>query len=220
MRTLVYGITGFTGRNLAHELVSRGHEVVGVSRDLATTGAVPPGGPRPLPDEVELVEGDVYDADQLAQLAAGADAIVVAVSPISDAPLVDAVPSLLATAASTGARLGVVGGASSLSRVEGGPRLIDEDFPEAWRSGALALIDVLDALRASDTGVDWFFLSPAEHYGAHAAGERRGVYRTGTDVLVTDESGLSHIGGEDYALAFVDELETPQHHAMRFTVGY
>ena len=40
------------------------------------------------------------------------------------------------------------------------------------------------------------------------------------DVLVTDETGRSAISGEDYALAFVDEIETPRHHRARFTVAH
>ena len=157
----------------------------------------------------------------MAALSDGVDAIVVAVSPRSDdGDLAAAVPGLLDAADAVGARLAVVGGASSLSREEGGPRLIDDDFPEAWRDDALALIAVLDTLRASRTEVDWFFLSPAEHYGAYSPGERRGEYRTGGEVLVSDEEGRSHIGGEDFAIALVDELEHPKHHRTRFTVGY
>ena len=212
MRVLLYGITGFTGGNLARELVARGHDVIGVARRIGTA---------PIPDQITEVTGSVFDADGVAALSDGVDAIVVAVSPRSDdGDLASAVPGLLAAADAAGARLAVVGGASSLSREEGGPRLIDGDFPEAWRDDALALIAVLDALRASGTDVDWFFLSPAEHYGAYTPGERRGTYRTGGDVLVVDDEGRSHIGGEDFATALVDELEHPVHHRMRFTVGY
>ena len=63
-------------------------------------------------------------------------------------------------------------------------------------------------------------LSPAENYGSYVPGERTDTYRTGTEVVVADEDGRSFIGGEDFAMAFVDELENPTHHRMRFTVAY
>ena len=129
-------------------------------------------------------------------------------------------PGLLAVAEQRGARLGMVGGASSLLRTPDGPRIFDDGFPEEWKPGAQALIDTLEALRASGTSVDWFVLSPAENYGSYVPGERRDKYRTGTEVVVADEDGRSFIGGEDFAMAFVDELENPTHHRMRFTVAY
>lgn len=213
MRVLVFGITGYTGRHLAAELLARGHEVVGASREVSGHG---------LPPEVDVVAGDVFDAGSVARLARGAEAIVVAVAPLDDEErsLLDALPGLLDAAAGADARLGYVGGASSLRRSEDGPRIFDDGLPEEWKPTARIHIDVLDALRASDTEVDWFFLSPAEQFGAHDPGERRGSYRTGLEVAVADADGVSRIGGEDFALALVDELERPRHHRVRFTVGY
>jgi uncharacterized protein len=40
------------------------------------------------------------------------------------------------------------------------------------------------------------------------------------DDLITDAQGSSRISFEDYAIALVDELENPQHHRERFTIGY
>jgi uncharacterized protein len=37
---------------------------------------------------------------------------------------------------------------------------------------------------------------------------------------LTDAQGNSRISFEDYAIALIDELETPQHHRERFTIGY
>lgn len=51
-------------------------------------------------------------------------------------------------------------------------------------------------------------------------GERTGKYRIGSDRLLIDGQGQSHISMEDYAIALVDELESPQHIRERFTVGY
>ena len=212
MRVLLFGATGFTGGNLARELLERGHEVLGAARDIADAE---------VPDGVILVAANIFDEDAVAALAEDVDVIAVAVAPLTeDGSLADAVPGLLAVAEQRGARLGMVGGASSLLRTPDGPRIIDDRFPEEWRPGAQALIDTLEALRASGTSVDWFVLSPAENYGAYMPGERRGTYRLGTEVVIADEEGRSHIGGADFASAFVDELEHPAHHRMRFTVGY
>ena len=53
-----------------------------------------------------------------------------------------------------------------------------------------------------------------------APGERTGRFRLGTDQLLTDAAGKSWISMEDYAIALLDELETPRHVRQRFTVGY
>jgi putative NADH-flavin reductase len=44
--------------------------------------------------------------------------------------------------------------------------------------------------------------------------------RLGKDDLIVDAQGQSRISAEDYAMALVDELETPQNVRQRFTVGY
>ena len=217
MHVLLFGVTGFTGGNIARELISRGHEVLGAARSIVDAA---------VPDGVIAVAANIFDEDAIAALAEDVDVIAVAIAPLTDdGPISDAVPGLLAVAEQRGARLGIVGGASSLLRTPDGPRIFDDGFPEEWKPGAQAHIDTLDALRASGTAasespVDWFVLSPAESYGSYVPGTRRGTYRTGTDVVVADADGRSFIGGEDFAIAFVDELENPTHHRMRFTVGY
>lgn len=55
-------------------------------------------------------------------------------------------------------------------------------------------------------------LSPAQ---VIQPGERTGTFRLGLDAPVGTE-----ISAEDYAIALVDELETPVHSRQRFTVGY
>jgi putative NADH-flavin reductase len=38
--------------------------------------------------------------------------------------------------------------------------------------------------------------------------------------LISDADGTSDISGADYAIAFVDEIESPAHSRQRFTAGY
>lgn len=59
-------------------------------------------------------------------------------------------------------------------------------------------------------------LSPSAEF---VAGERTGNFRIGKDELLVNENGSS-ISFEDFAVALVDELESPVHIRTRFTVGY
>jgi hypothetical protein len=46
------------------------------------------------------------------------------------------------------------------------------------------------------------------------------LFRVGEDVLLVDAEGNSRIGGADYAIAFVDEIDDPRHHRALFTAAY
>jgi len=203
----VFGGNGFAGSAIAKEAASRGHEVTVVARS-AQSGT-----------ETNVVQGSVHDNTIVEQITADNDVVVVAVPAreIDGKRLLDAVTPL----ADAAARIAVVGGAGSLLVAEGGPRVVDTpDFPDAYKGEALAHADVLDALRATDSNVDWFYVSPAAAFGAHAGVAPKGSFQVGGDILLTDAEGNSAIAGEDYAHAFVDEIETPAHRRQRFTVAH
>jgi putative NADH-flavin reductase len=207
----VYGGNGFAGSAIAKEAASRGHEVTVVARS-AQSGT-----------DTNVVQGSVHDNTIVEQITADNDVVVVAIPAreIDGKRLLDAVTPLADAAARNGARIAVVGGAGSLLVAEGGPRVVDTpDFPDAYKGEALAHADVLDALRATDSNVDWFYVSPAAAFGAHAGVAPKGSFQLGGDILLTDAEGNSAVAGEDYAHAFVDEIETPAHRRQRFTVAH
>ncbi len=211
-KLVVFGGTGYAGSRIGAEALRRGHEVVGVARH---PGAVPEG--------VEAVQGSVHDEDFVARVAKDADVIVVATPAraLDGEKLIDAVPALSRIAREQGVRLSFVGGAASLLVAEGGPRLFDTpEFPAEYKEEAGNHAEMLALVREQPADLDWFYVSPAAEFGAWIPGERRGEYRVGGDVLVTDENGKSHIGGDDYAIAYVDEIEDPKHRRARFTVAY
>ncbi|MDV8010174.1 MULTISPECIES: NAD(P)-dependent oxidoreductase [Rhodococcus] len=207
----VFGGNGFAGSAIAKEAASRGHEVTVVARS-AQSGT-----------DTNVVQGSVHDNTIVEQITADNDVVVVAIPAreIDGKRLLDAVTPLADAAARNGARIAVVGGAGSLLVAEGGPRVVDTpDFPDAYKGEALAHADVLDALRATDSNVDWFYVSPGAAFGAHAGVAPKGSFQVGGDILLTDAEGNSAIAGEDYAHAFVDEIETPAHRRQRFTVAH
>lgn len=209
----IFGATGFTGGNILNEALARGHRVIAIARDVS--GLEPREG-------VEVRGGSLHDAAFVADVAEASDVLATAIPAraIDGASLADAIPSLLAASRDHHVRIGIVGGAGSSLEREDGPRLMDNSaFPKEYMAEAQGAADVLEALRES-TGADWFFVSPADVYGSYAPGERTGSYRTGGDIVVRDADGRSYISGEDFAIAFVDEIESGRHHNRRFTVGY
>src|SRR3954462_13442276 len=73
MKIVLFGATGNIGQRIVREALSRGHEVTGVVRDPDKVQSPDP--------KVPLVKGDATDADSVASVARGADAIVSAISP-------------------------------------------------------------------------------------------------------------------------------------------
>ncbi len=211
-RIVVLGGTGYAGRHIVSEAVSRGHDVVAVSRAVP---ADPVAG-------ATYVQGSVLDVPALGDVFAGADAVIFAVAARGDMAdaSVGALGDVAAALTGTETRLGAIGGAMGSLSAPGGPRLWDLGVPEEYRHEAKAGIDSLELLQASDPGLDWFFIHPAEVFGPWAEGVRTGRYRDGGDVVVRDADGHSTISGADFAVAFVDEIEQGNHHRERFTVGY
>ncbi len=70
LNIIVLGGTGFVGRLLVRRLVTLGHQVTVLSRNLGAHYE------RLLPPGVELRETDVYDPDALRQAFVGADAVI------------------------------------------------------------------------------------------------------------------------------------------------
>jgi putative NADH-flavin reductase len=89
-------------------------------------------------------------------------------------------------------------------------------FPEQHKGTTLDTGDALNDLRA-EMDVEWTFLSPS---AVLKPGSRTGKFRLGSDQLLVNANGQNRISVEDYAVALLDELETPQHIRQRFTVGY
>jgi uncharacterized protein len=210
----IFGGTGYAGGAIRDEALRRGHTVISVSRKEAEVASTP-----------GLISraGNLHDPALVDHMAAEADVLVVAIraSEQDGIRLADVIGSIAMAAAEHSSRLGVVGGAGSLHVTEGGPRVVDlPAFPEAHKGEALGQADVLAVLRETPADVDWFYVSPAASFGSYAPGEATGRYRVGGDVLLTDADGNSNISGADYAKAFVDEIEQPEHRRQRFTVAY
>ncbi|MFI9723541.1 NAD(P)-dependent oxidoreductase [Streptomyces sp. NPDC052396] len=213
MRITVFGATGNVGSRVVAEALSRGHEVTAVVRNPDRRGTLPAG--------VGIRTGNAENPDQVAELSLGQDLVISATRPApgQEDDLVKAARGLLAGLTTTGVRLLLVGGAGSLTVPgSGGTLLVDDPayVPAAVRPIALACNDQLAVCQAH-SWANWTYLSPP---ALLEPGERTGVYRRGTDELLVRPDGSSTISMEDFAVALLDEAETPRLSRARFTVAY
>jgi putative NADH-flavin reductase len=213
MKIALIGATGFVGSALLKEAFNRGHEVTAIVRH--------PEKLQPHP-KLHPKKGDVYDADEVARLVAGHDAVISAFNPGGSDPdiynhQIKGTRAIINGVKKAGiTRLLFVGGAGSLE-VKPGVQSVDlPGFPTECKQGALATREALSMLR-KEPSLEWSFLSPSADL---SPGQRTGKFRLGKDQLLVDASGKSHISVEDYAMAMIDEVEKPAHVRQRFTVGY
>lgn len=199
MKIAVYGATGMVGTEVVAEAISRGHEVTAVTRsgtEVAGTTAV---------------KAELNDAATYRELGKNNDVIVISVPPSRTGgdhqEYLDAFEEITETL--TPARLIVVGGAGATE--VNGVRLVDSpDFPEAYKAEALTAAAVYDMF-TSVSGITWTVVAPAP---VIAPGRRTGSYAKGTD---SPAGGF--VSSQDFAVAILDEIETPAHENRRMTVA-
>lgn len=214
-RITIVGGTGYAGSAVAREAASRGHEVVSYSRSLpAAADRV---------DGVTYETGSLVDPEVRARAVEGAEVVVSTLSPRGelDGRIVEVDRELATLAGEKGARFLVVGGFSSLRPAEGAPRFAEgDDIPPQFASEAKQMNEVLSELDETPASLDWVFFSPAQQFGSYVPGEALGRYRVGGDVVFVDADGISAISGADFALAIVDEIDTPAHHRAHVSIAY
>jgi putative NADH-flavin reductase len=210
MKLAIFGATGMIGSRILDEALSRGHALTAITRDPSSFSV--------SHENLTAVAGNALDPASVAEVVKGSDAVLSAIGSTGSSVNVipEAADSLIKGLSSAGVRRLVVVGGAGVLEVEPGVQLVDTPkLLEAYRPLALAHRKAYDLYKASD--LDWTFFSPAAEI---EPGERTGKFKVGADSLLANEKGESRISAEDYAIAFVDEVEKPQYIHRRVTVAY
>ncbi len=194
MKIAVLGATGRTGRPLVAELLRRGHHVTALVRAPADAA---------LPDGVELVAGDVRDADALRRTVAGADAVVSALGPRKGDTRLhrEVAPLLVGVLREAGVRRFV--GLSGAGVDVEGDRKSRRDRVVSWLirrlAGDAARDKVLEYGTWRDSGLDWTLVRPPRLADGPATG--RVEHHAGSSPRSTS------IRRADLAVFLADEVE-------------
>jgi putative NADH-flavin reductase len=203
VKIVLIGATGAIGSRVLDEALSRGHAVTATTRD-----------PAKLAPRAGMTVKAVDTADVATTAAAikGHDATVVSVKWNENdiARVLDAIRRSGVT------RCLFVVGAGSLIRKDGRTHfehMAEKGIQPPTSKPAAVALEAIQ--KAAD--LDWTAISPA---ASIQPGERTGKFRLGLDHLIEDDKGQSLISREDFAIAILDELETPHHVRRRFTAAY
>jgi len=211
----IIGASGFVGSALLKESLDRGHSVTAIVRHPEKIMIEHP--------NLQVKQGDILSEETVVNLVAGMDVVISAYNPGWTNPNIgedttNAYISIIEGVKKAGvSRLLIVGGAGSLF-ISPDVRIMDTGvIPESYMFAVKSLADVYYNLQKNEKELDWVFFSPAVNL---AKGERTGKFRLGKNFLIVDDKGDSNISVEDYAFAMLNEVESPQHHKERFTIGY
>lgn len=211
MRVAIVGGSGRVGRPILEEALARGHRITALVTQPSKLSEL----------HVESVRVDALDTPALTAALRDHDAVISAFSGHAHEDILDyyvrGIKSIIrATKQAAVPRLLVVGGAGSLEVAPGVQLLDTPEFPMMYRATAEGARRALHLLQDVES-LNWTMLSPSAHL---EPGVRTGQFRLGSNQLLVDAHGQSHISLPDYAVAMIDELEQPRHVRQRFTVGY
>lgn len=207
MQIALFGATGRVGRRVLEYALADGHTVRALVRDPSKLA------PR---ESLEIIQGDVLDADAVARTIADTDAVL---SGLGGAGVQEpgeaqsqGMRNIVAAMQRHGVRrvLGVAGG-GILDSPNGGLRHDQPTFPAIFKGVSARHKEAWIAMR--DSGLDWTMIAT----GDIVPGERTGVYRTLEDFL--PEKG-NRISVEDVADFLVTELTARKHVQKRVGAGY
>jgi putative NADH-flavin reductase len=226
MKIVVYGASGAIGGVIVDEALSRGHTVIGVSRE--------PGKLKRSNRHFTAVAGDVTDLASFRSVTGGADVVIISVGGGGKDNLPEHSVTALAAGVATEAFAGLsagphviqIGGATTMYETPEAMRA-HLPFPAEPGSAAYAMffghMVALQTYRASH--IRWTVLTPPSNIDGWTRDgkltlRRTGRYRTSTSSLVEDANGHSVANIADLAVAAVDEAEHPRFIGQRFTIGY
>lgn len=207
MKIAVIGATGHVGTLITAEALDREHEVTAIIRH-----------PENLELKVPFIKKDLFDLTT-ADLT-DFDVVIDAFNaPRGQEELHhSSVKHLIDILQETNVRLYVVGGAGTLFlNQEQTEKLYEQPgFPKAFFPTSANMDKGLQELKSSHD-LRWTYISPSANF-IFSTDKSKGYIAGKENLLSSPTTGESEITMAQYAVAMLDEIETPTHEQSRFTV--
>jgi putative NADH-flavin reductase len=152
MRLTIFGATGKTGRHLLEQALAKGHSVTVLARNPDKLAV--------RHDQLKVIQGDIRDAEKVAQAVAGAEAVISVLGPTSNKPelaVSQGMDNILAAMRAHGVRRLIQSAGAGVRDPQDQPTLLHAFFGRLVRLLSPHVVadmeQVVDKVRAS--GLDW-----------------------------------------------------------------
>ncbi|MGI9288429.1 MAG: NAD(P)-dependent oxidoreductase [Pseudomonadales bacterium] len=233
---VIYGASGNFGSVFVEEGLSRGHKIVGVSRN--------PEKLKVQHEKFSAVAGDVTEYDSVLATITDADVVIVSVRGVDKSKKPENTTQVKAAENMIAASRALGDAAPRIIQVGGGATLYVGDvqlfhklplpirlFIRKGTEGYAIMRGhyfALESYRQVDD-IKWTVATPAPGTSPRKRGERTGQFRLGTDNILVEPTGFSpspslgrfgKLSVADLAVAIFNEVEQAQFINKRFTAAY
>jgi len=201
IKIALLGATGWVGSTIAKEALDRGHQVTAIVRD-------------PLRIHyshkmLRVLIGNINSYENITGLLKGHDLVASAIKLSNHSLLPSFAASLVLCMEMATVKRLLWSGCAATLHVAPDRRLLDmQTFPSGYADESFAQYACLKLLQKYGFGISWTYISPPV---VLMSGTRTGRYRIGDSQLLKCGIGESRITVNDYAVAFVDEIESAAH---------
>ncbi len=208
MKLIIFGATGMVGKQLVKQALFNGHHVKAFGRNVFTEDL-------PKDDNLELVQGALFDGGQVYHAIKGCDAVLSALGGASDGTdktrslgMKNIVAQMEKAAVK---RIVAVGGMGVLNAGETGLLIDEEDYPPQYFAVGKEHQKAYEYLKASS--LDWTFVCPPDLVD----GEATGQFITRADY--PPEPNKFKIFTGDLALFMLSELNKNEYSKQRVGIS-
>jgi putative NADH-flavin reductase len=196
MQIVIFGATGMVGKQLVKQALFNGHRVRAFGRNAFTTDF-------PKNDRLELIQGALFDQEQVYEAIKGADAVVSSLgggSTGADLTRSLGMKNILEQMQKAGvSRIIAVGGMGTLNADDDTLVMDKPNYPAKFLPVSKEHLKAYEFLSSSP--LDWTFVCPPDIIDAEPTGE----FITSADFVPSPNS--NKIGAGDLALFMLGELD-------------
>jgi uncharacterized protein len=208
MNLIVFGATGQTGKQLVQQALFNGHHVKAFGRNVYTTDFL-------QTDNLQLVQGALFDAKEVYNAVKGCDAVLSAIGggyDGTDKTRTLGMKNIIAQLKKAGIkRIIAVGAEGILNAADGGLLMEKEDYPPEYLPVSLEHRKAYELLKES--GLDWTVVCPSDIVNAGPTGH----YALAADQL--PDPNNYRINAGDLAMFMLNELSKNEYVGHRVGIS-
>lgn len=214
MNLIVFGATGLVGKQLVQQALFKGYHVKAFGRNVYTTDYLPTG-PSGQTDNLQLVQGALFDATEVYNAIKGSDAVLSAIgggTDGTDKARTLGMKNIIAQMQKANVRRIITTGAEGILNAEDGKMLMEqEDYPPEYMPVSLEHKKAYELL--NESGLNWTVVCPSDIVN----GGPTGNYYVAADQLPHPNNYKINVG--DMAMFMLNELEKNEYVKRRVGIS-